>query len=207
MKISRRAASIQPSPTLAITAKAKAMAAQGIDIVSFGAGEPDFETPDHVKDAAVQAIASGFTRYTATPGIPELRRAIAAKHERENGIRYDESEIIACVGAKHALFNAFQALVDEGDEVLIPAPYWVSYPDMVKLAGGTPVFVETRAEEGFVPTAAAIRAKLTDRTVAIVLNSPSIPPAPSGAARRWRRSRRSSRAMAARSSPTISTSI
>lgn len=175
MKISRRAASIQPSPTLAITAKAKAMVAQGIDVVSFGAGEPDFDTPDHVKAAAIQAIESGFSKYTATPGIPELRRAIAAKHERENGLRYEEAEIIASVGAKHALFNVFQALVDEGDEVIIPAPYWVSYPDMVKLAGGTPVIVETRAEDGFVPSPEAIRAALTDRTAAIVLNSPSNP--------------------------------
>ena len=175
MKISRRAAAIQPSPTLAITARAKAMVAQGIDVVSFGAGEPDFDTPQHVKDAAIRAIQEGFTKYTATPGIPELRRAIAAKHERENGLRYDESEIIATVGAKHALYNAFQALVDEGDEVIVPAPYWVSYPDMVKLAGGRPVIVETRAEDGFVPSAEAIRAALTDRTVAVVLNSPSNP--------------------------------
>src|SRR5690606_25515149 len=113
--------------------------------------------------------------YTATPGIPALRRAIAAKHERENGLVYEESEIIASVGAKHALYNAFQALVDEGDEVLIPAPYWVSYPDMALLAGGTPVILETDAKDGFVPQAEAIRAKLTDRTAAIVLNSPSNP--------------------------------
>ncbi len=175
MKISRRAAAIQPSPTLAITAKAKAMVAQGIDVVSFGAGEPDFDTPEHVKDAAVAAIGAGFTKYTATPGIPELRRAIAAKHERENGLKYEESEIIATVGAKHALYNAFQALVDEGDEVIVVAPYWVSYPDMVKLAGGQPVIVETRVEDGFVPSPEAIRAALTDRTVAVVLNSPSNP--------------------------------
>lgn len=175
MKISRRAASIQPSPTLAITARAKALVAQGVDVVSFGAGEPDFDTPDHVKRAAVEAIEAGFSRYTATPGIPELRRAIAAKHQRENGLAYEEAQVIATVGAKHALFTALQALVDEGDEVIIPAPYWVSYPDMVKLAGGTPVIVETTVEEGFVPTAEAIKARLSDRTVAVILNSPSNP--------------------------------
>lgn len=175
MKISRRASAIRPSPTLAITARAKALVAQGVDVVSLGAGEPDFDTPDHVKRAAVQAIESGFSRYTATPGIPELRRAIAAKLARENGLQYEESEIIATTGAKHALYEAFQALVDEGDEVLIPAPYWVSYPDMVTLAGGTPVFVETRIEDGFVPSPEAIRSRLSDRTVAIVLNSPSNP--------------------------------
>lgn len=175
MKISRRAASIQPSPTLAITARAKALVAQGVDVVSFGAGEPDFDTPAHVKRAAIEAIEAGFSRYTATPGIPELRRAIAAKHQRENGLAYEEGQIIATVGAKHALFTALQALVDEGDEVIIPAPYWVSYPDMVKLAGGTPVIVETTVEEGFVPSAEAIKARLTDRTVAVILNSPSNP--------------------------------
>lgn len=175
MKISRRATSIQPSPTLAITAKAKAMVAQGIDVVSLGAGEPDFDTPEHVKKAAIAAIEAGFTKYTATPGIPELRKAIAAKFQRENGLAYEESEIIATVGAKHALYQAFQALVDDGDEVIIPAPYWVSYPDMVLLAGGKPVIVEGRAEDGFVPRPEAIAKALTAKTVAVVLNSPSNP--------------------------------
>lgn len=175
MKISRRANAIQPSATLAITAKAKALAARGVDVVSLGAGEPDFDTPPHVKKAGIEAIEKGFTRYTATPGTPELRKAISAKLERENGLRYDETEIIATVGAKHALYNAFQALLDEGDEVLIPAPYWVSYPDMVLLAGGKPVIVPTRAEDGFVPDPKAIRERLTPRTAAIVLNSPSNP--------------------------------
>lgn len=175
MKISQRASKVQPSPTLAITAKAKAMEAAGVDVVSLGAGEPDLGTPDHVKRAGIEAIEAGFTRYTATPGIPELRRAIAAKHQRENGQSYEESEIIASVGAKHALYNAFQALVDDGDEVLIPAPYWVSYPDMALLAGGRPVILETDAKDGFVPQAEAIREKLTDKTAAIVLNSPSNP--------------------------------
>lgn len=175
MKISRRASKVQPSPTLAITARARAMEAAGIDVVSLGAGEPDLDTPPHVKRAGVEAIESGFTRYTATPGIPQLRRAIAQKHLRENGQAYEETEIIASVGAKHALYNAFQALLDEGDEVLIPAPYWVSYPDMAILAGATPVIVPTFAEDGFVPRPEEIAKRLTDRTAAIVLNSPSNP--------------------------------
>ncbi len=175
MKISRRANAIQPSPTLAITAKARAMAAQGIDVVSLGAGEPDMDTPAHVKRAGIEAIEAGFTKYTATAGIPELRRAIVSKMERENGLRYEESEVMASVGAKHALYNAIQALVDEGDEVLIPAPYWVSYPDMVLLAGGKPVIVPTNAADGFVLKAEAIATRLTERTAAIILNSPSNP--------------------------------
>jgi len=175
IKLASRLDPIKPSITLAVTAKAARLKADGVDVISFGAGEPDFDTPSHVKDAAKAAIQSGFSKYTPTPGIPELRRAIAAKHQRENGLTYDEGEIIASVGAKHALYNAFQALVNEGDEVIVPAPYWVSYPDMVKLAGGKPVIVETRVEDGFVPRPEAIRAALTDRTVAIVLNSPSNP--------------------------------
>lgn len=175
VKLSRRANAIQPSPTLAITAKARAMSAAGKDVVSLGAGEPDMDTPEHVKRAGIEAIETGFTKYTATPGIPELRRAIVAKMERENGLSYQETEVIASVGAKHALFNATQALVDEGDEVLIPAPYWVSYPDMALLAGGKPVFIPTKKEDGFAPRPEAIRALLNERTKAIVLNSPNNP--------------------------------
>lgn len=176
MKLSRRAQLVKPSPTLAITARAKAMRAEGKDVVSLSAGEPDFGTPDHVKKAGVEAIDSGFTRYTATAGIPELRQAIAEKHRRENGQSYDPAkEILASVGAKHALYNAMQVLVDEGDEVLIPAPYWVSYPDMVRLAGGTPVIVPSLAEDGFVVRAEAIEERITERTAVLVLNSPSNP--------------------------------
>ena len=176
MKLSRRAQLVKPSPTLAITARAKAMRAEGKDVVSLSAGEPDFGTPDHVKKAGVEAIDSGFTRYTATAGIPELRQAIAEKHRRENGQSYDPAkEILASVGAKHALYNAIQVLVDEGDEVLIPAPYWVSYPDMVRLAGGTPVIVPSLAEDGFVVRAEAIEERITERTAVLVLNSPSNP--------------------------------
>lgn len=175
MKLSRRAAAISPSPTLAITARARALAAQGIDVVGLGAGEPDPDTPEHVKQAAIAAIQAGFSKYTATPGIPELRRAICRKLERENGVTYREDEVIATSGAKHALYEFFQAVVDDGDEVVIVAPYWVSYPDMAVLAGGKPVIVETAFERGFVPDPADIARKLTDRTVAVVINSPSNP--------------------------------
>lgn len=176
MKLSRRAQSVQPSPTLAITARAQAMRAEGKDVISLSAGEPDFPTPEHVRKAAIEAIESGFTRYTATAGTPELRKAIAEKHRRENGQDYDpDTEIVASVGAKHAIYNAIQVLVDEGDEVLIPAPYWVSYPDMVRLAGGTPVLVPCRAEDDFVVQASEIEARITERTRLLVLNSPSNP--------------------------------
>lgn len=176
MKLSRRAQSVQPSPTLAITAKAKAMRAAGADVISLSAGEPDFGTPDHVKKAGIEAIESGFTRYTATAGTPELRKAIAEKHRRENDLTYDPTtEIVACVGAKHAIYGAIQVLVDEGDEVLVPAPYWVSYPDMTRLAGGTPVVVPCRAEDGFVVRASEIESRIGERTVALILNSPSNP--------------------------------
>jgi len=176
VKLSRRAQSVQPSPTLAITAKAKAMRAAGADVISLSAGEPDFGTPDHVKKAGIEAIESGFTRYTATAGTPELRKAIAEKHRRENDLTYDPAtEIVACVGAKHAIYGAIQVLVDEGDEVLVPAPYWVSYPDMTRLAGGTPVVVPCRAEDGFVVRASEIESRIGERTVALILNSPSNP--------------------------------
>lgn len=176
MKLSRRAQLVQPSPTLAITARAKAMQAAGKDVVSLSAGEPDFGTPEHVRKAGIEAIESGFTRYTATAGTPELRKAIAAKHRRENGLDYDPAkEILASVGAKHSLYNAMQALVDEGDEVLVPAPYWVSYPDMARLAGGTPVVVPSFAEDGFVVRAEEIEKKITERSAVLVLNSPSNP--------------------------------
>ncbi len=175
MKISKRASAVKPSPTLAITARAKALKEQGVDVVSLGAGEPDLDTPPHVKQAAVAAIEAGFTKYTATAGIPELRKAICAKLKRENGLDYEEADVLVSVGAKHSLYNAFQALVDEGDEVVIPSPYWVSYPDMALLAGGKPVFVETKAEDGFQLRPEALEKALSPRTVAVVLNSPSNP--------------------------------
>src|SRR5262245_15606586 len=141
--IARRAASLSPSLTLAIDAKAKAMKAEGLDVVGFGAGEPDFDTPDHIKKAAVDALAAGFTKYTPSSGIPELREAIAAKFARENGLTYRPQQIIVSCGGKHSCYNVILATCQEGDEVLIPSPYWLSYPEMVKLAGATPVILPT----------------------------------------------------------------
>jgi aspartate aminotransferase len=175
MNLSRRLDAIKPSPTLALNAKAKALAAQGVDIVSFAAGEPDFDTPELVKEAAISALKGGFTKYTATAGIPELRSAISEKLEKDNGLKYAPEQILVSCGAKHSLYNIFQALLDEGDEVIIFSPYWVSYPDMVRLAGGTPVIVETREDANFAPDPKALQKALTPKTKAVVLNSPSNP--------------------------------
>ncbi|WP_375765243.1 pyridoxal phosphate-dependent aminotransferase [Archangium gephyra] len=175
MNLANRLKAIKPSPTLALNAKAKALAAQGVDVVSLAAGEPDFDTPEHIKQAAVEALRQGFTKYTPTAGIPELREAICAKLERDNHLSFAPDQVVVSVGAKHAIYNTFQALLNEGDEVIILAPYWVSYPEMVQLAGGKPVFVETREENGFAPDPDAIRRALSPRTKAIVLNSPSNP--------------------------------
>ncbi|XXF81019.1 pyridoxal phosphate-dependent aminotransferase [Myxococcaceae bacterium GXIMD 01537] len=175
MKLANRLQAIKPSPTLALNAKARALAAQGIDVVGLAAGEPDFDTPDYVKKAAIEAIHAGFTKYTATAGIPELRAAICEKLQRDNQLAYTPEQVLVSVGAKHGIYNLFQALLNEGDEVIIIAPYWVSYPDMVLLAGGKPVFIETREEDGFAPDPEAIRRALTPRTKALVINSPSNP--------------------------------
>jgi aspartate aminotransferase len=175
MQLAQRIKSIKPSPTLALNARAKALAAQGVDVAGFVAGEPDFDTPDFIKQAAIDALKAGFTKYTPTSGIPELREAICAKLQRDNQLTFAPDQVLVSVGAKHSLYNIFQALLNEGDEVIILSPYWVSYPDMVMLAGGKPVFVETREENGFAPDPEAIRRALTPRTRAIVLNSPSNP--------------------------------
>ncbi len=175
MKLAQRLASAKPSPTLALNAKAKAPAAQGQDVVGFVAGEPDFDTPEFIKQAAIDALHAGFTKYTATNGILELRQAICEKLQRENRLGYTPDQVLVCTGAKHALYNLFQALLDEGDEVLIVAPYWVSYPEMVQLAGGKPVILQTREEDGFSPDPEAIRRALTPRTRALILNSPNNP--------------------------------
>jgi aspartate aminotransferase len=175
MQLAKRLEHIKPSATIALNTKAKNLAAKGIDVASFAAGEPDFDTPDFAKDAAIAAIKGGFTKYTATAGIPELRAAICAKLERENQLSYAPEQILVSCGAKHSLFNIFQALISAGDEVIIFSPYWVSYPDMVKLADGTPIIVETREENGFAPRSADLKKVLTPRTKAIVLNSPSNP--------------------------------
>jgi aspartate aminotransferase len=175
MRLASRLALIKPSPTLALNAKARALQQAGEDVVGFAAGEPDFDTPQHVKDAAVEAIRAGFTKYTATAGIPELRAAVCDKLKRDNQLAYTPEQVLVSTGAKHSLYNLFQALLSEGDEVVVFSPYWVSYPDMVHLAGGKAVVVPTREEDGFAPDPEALRRALTPRTRAVVLNSPSNP--------------------------------
>ena len=174
-KISERASSLTPSLTLAIDSKAKQMKAEGIDVVGFGAGEPDFDTPQHIKDAAIKALQDGFTKYTPAAGIPELRQAIADKHKRENGLSYKPSQIVVSCGGKHSCYNIILATCQEGDEVIIPAPYWLSYPEMVKLAGATPVILQTTDKAEFKVTPEQLRAAITPRTRLFVLNSPSNP--------------------------------
>jgi aspartate aminotransferase len=173
--LSLRAKNCAPSPTLAITAKANQMKADGIDVVAFGAGEPDFDTPDHIKQAAIDALAQGYTKYTPSAGIPALKKAISEKLSRDSGLEYGPNQIIVSCGGKHSLYNVFQALCQEGDEVVVPAPYWVSYPEQIKLAGATPVTIETSDASGFAPTVEQIEAAVTPRTKAFVLNSPSNP--------------------------------
>lgn len=173
--LSKRAASLKPSPTLVISAKEKTLKAQGIDIAGFGAGEPDFDTPEHIKKAAIDAVNGGFTKYTPASGMEQLKDAVIEKFKRDNGLEFKRDETIISCGGKHSLFNLFQALFDEGDEVLIPAPYWVSYPSMVELAGAKPVIMETSEEEDYQITEAMLRKYITVRTKAIVLNYPSNP--------------------------------
>ena len=174
-QISKRAASLAPSLTLAITAKAKELRAAGEDVIGLGAGEPDFDTPEHIKEAAVKALADGFTKYTPASGTPELRAATARKFERENGLQYDPQQIIISCGGKHSCYNVMLACCQEGDEVIIPAPYWLSYPEMVKLAGATPVIVETTDDTEFKVTPDQLRDAINDRTRIFILNSPSNP--------------------------------
>ena len=166
---------IKPSPTIAVTNLARELRAAGRDIIGLGAGEPDFDTPDHIKEAAIAAIRRGETKYTAVDGTPELKAAIARKFRRENGLDYEPAEITVGTGGKQVLYNAFMATVDPGDEVVIPAPYWVSYPDMVRLAGGEPVFVPCPAENGFRLRPEDLERAITPRTKWLVLNSPSNP--------------------------------
>src|ERR1051326_1006750 len=163
-RISQRAAALSPSLTLAIDAKAKQMKAEGQDVVGFGAGEPDFDTPQHIKDAAAKALNEGFTKYTPSSGIPELRQAIADKFKRENGLSYKSSQVIVSCGGKHSCFNVIMATCQEGDEVLIPAPYWLSYPEMVKLAGATPVILPTSDKTEFKATQDQLRAAIPPQT-------------------------------------------
>lgn len=175
MKLAGRVSQVTPSLTLAIDAKAKAMKRDGIDVCSFSAGEPDFDTPDHIKQAAVDALKQGKTRYGPAAGEPLLREAIARKLQTENQLSYAPENIIVTNGGKHSLYNLMMAMIDPGDEVIIPAPYWVSYPEMVKLAGGVPVIVKTTAETGYKITPEQLRQAITDKTQLFILNSPSNP--------------------------------
>jgi aspartate aminotransferase len=166
---------IKPSPTLAVTARAAALKAAGRDIIGLGAGEPDFDTPDHIKAAAIEAIRNGFTKYTAVDGTPGLKRAVIAKFARDNGLDYQPDQVLVSCGGKQSFYNLVQALLNPGDEVIIPAPYWVSYPDMVLLADGTPVILPAGIDQGFKITPDTLRAALTARTRLVVINSPSNP--------------------------------
>ncbi len=175
MSISQRARNIVPSATLTIAATARRMRAQGIDVIGFGAGEPDFDTPDHIKEAAIQAIQEGFTKYTASGGIDELKDAVATRLKRDNGLVYLRDQILISCGGKHSLFNVFQALLEPGDEVIIPAPYWVSFPEQVKLCDAKPVFAHTHEHEGFRVHRGLVEPLLNSRTKILVLNSPCNP--------------------------------
>ena len=175
MKLGPLTKVLRPSPTLAVTMKAKALQKEGRDIIGFGAGEPDFDTPDNIKEAAIRAIREGFTKYTPVGGIDELKDAVIEKLRKDNGLAYKRSQIVVSTGAKHALFNMAQVLFGQGDEVIIPAPYWVSYPDIVLLADATPVIVDGGEPEGFKLTPAKLKKAITARTKAIIINSPSNP--------------------------------
>ena len=173
--LSHRAKSLKPSPTLAINAKAKAMQSQGIHVISFGAGEPDFDTPQNIKQAAKKAIDDGFTKYTPVGGIDELKDAIIKKFQRDNGLTYRRSEVIVSCGGKHSFYNLAQAIFDQGDEVIVPAPFWVSYPPMVALANAKPVIVETIEKNEFKITPDELKKAITPKTKALIINSPSNP--------------------------------
>lgn len=175
METASRVKELSPSPTLVIDSKAKAMKAEGIDVCGFGAGEPDFDTPEHIKAAAMASLEMGFTKYTPSSGIPELRAAISEKFKVDNGLEYKPQQIIVNCGAKHSCFNAIMAVCDPGDEVIIPAPYWVSYPEMVKLAGAEPVIVPTREENSWKLTPEEFENAMTPRTKMIILNTPGNP--------------------------------
>lgn len=175
IQLSRRVQRIKPSPTLAVTNRAKELKKAGKDVIGLGAGEPDFDTPEHIKEAAIRAIRDGFTKYTAVDGIPELKQAVVDKFQRENALTYAPDQVLVSVGGKHSFFNLAQALLDAGDEVVIPAPYWVSYPDMVLLADGTPVIVSAGIEQGFKITPEQLASAITPKTRLLVLNSPSNP--------------------------------
>lgn len=175
MRLAQRALNISPSPTLSIDAKAKKLIAKGEHVINFGVGEPDFDTPDNIKAAAIDAINSGMTKYTAVAGTDALKQAIIEKFKRDNGLDYQANQIVVSVGAKHSLYNAFQVLCHEGDEVILPAPYWVSYLEQIKLAGASPVIIQTRPANDFKLTVEELESVVTRRTRLIIMNSPSNP--------------------------------
>ena len=175
IKVANRAASIKPSPTLAVTAKAAELRAAGRDIIALSAGEPDFDTPSHIKEAAIKAIHDGKTKYTAAGGLPELKQAVVDKFQRENALSYKPEQVLVSCGAKHSIYNLMQALLNPGDEVIIPAPYWVSYPDMAKLTGAEPVVIKTGLENRFKITRKQLHGAITDKSRLFIINSPSNP--------------------------------
>jgi len=175
MELAQRATILTPSLTLSIDSKAKAMKAEGLDVCGFGAGEPDFDTPEHIKNAAQAAIEAGFTKYTPSSGTPELRQAVADKFKADNGLEYKSSQVIVSNGAKHSCYNAILATCQPGDEVIIPAPYWLSYPEMVRLAGAEPVFVQTKEANGWKMTAEEFQDAMTPRTKMVIINTPGNP--------------------------------
>jgi len=175
MKLAHRVSEISESVTLDIAAKAKKMVSEGIDVVSLSAGEPDFDTPSHIKEAAIEAIRSGFTKYTPSSGIIELKEAISRNFKAENALEYGTSQIVVSNGAKHSLNNIFQVLCEKGDEVIIPSPYWLSYPAMVRMAEAKPIFINTRKTDSFKMTEKDLENAVTNKTKCLVLNSPSNP--------------------------------
>ncbi|MFC1621100.1 pyridoxal phosphate-dependent aminotransferase [Candidatus Omnitrophota bacterium] len=175
MQLSARVKNVSASLTLAITAKAKKMKAQGIDVIGFGSGEPDFDTPNHIKDAAIKAIRDGFTKYTPASGIDSLKKAICEKLKKDNDLLYDSSQIVISCGAKHSIYNIIQVICDRGDEIIIPSPYWLSYPEMAKLAETKPVFINTDEKTDFKIHASDLKKAITKKTKAIIINSPSNP--------------------------------
>ena len=175
IKLSARVQAVKPSPTLAVTARAAALRAAGRDVIGLGAGEPDFDTPDHIKQAAIQAIRDGKTKYTPVDGTPSLKQAVIDKVQRDNGLEYAPDQVLVSCGGKQSFYNLAQAVLDPGDEVVIPAPYWVSYPDMALLAGGVPVFIQAGLDQRFKITPQQLAASLTDKTRLVVINSPSNP--------------------------------
>ncbi len=175
MKVSKRAQDVPPSATIAVTARAQELKSQGVDVIGFGAGEPDFDTPEYIKDAAIAALKAGKTKYTAAAGIIELRTVVAEKLRKENGLEYTPEQIIVNIGGKHSLYEAMQAVLDPGDEVVLPAPYWVTYPETIKLAGAVPVIVQTERANSYKMTDKQLRNAITDKTAMVVVNSPNNP--------------------------------